>query len=86
MKQIKVEIKKQHIENGVRKSTSRCPIGLALSEMFPDKEIVVFWSRIGIGDEIYIPDNEQFSVNFDANFHVEPTTIILTQMVRINAR
>ena len=75
---MKVTVTQEHIDNGWAMDACKCPIALALKEMFPETKIYVCGrdnpTTIRIDRIIYeIPDKAiEFITDFDLSGHVEP--------------
>ena len=70
-----ISITQDHIDQGIRASCNKCPLALAIKEIFPDKKILVGYNVVFVNSYIGIElpeDLMEFIYSFDSGKLVEP--------------
>lgn len=78
MKQIKVRVTRKHIKGGVQKNCARCPIALALRDVFPEGSVSVSKVDGTVGETHFSLSAraQKFIAAFDSGRKVKPATFI----------
>lgn len=73
----KIKIEQRHIDSGIGNNSRQCPLALALSEKFPDKNICVGYVHIYINGEHIKHSNEVKNkiIDFDEFGTMTPFTV-----------
>ena len=81
-----INIKQEHIDNGIKRTPSNCAIALALKEIFNDKslDVSVFTTSLVVNRKVYpMPKNgSDFIFIFDAGIETcKPMELNISELV-----